>query len=51
MTELGANSIDRVEVTLAAMAVLGIDIPPRDLVGLATIDALIDVLHRHAGGH
>ncbi len=50
MTELGANSIDRVEVTLAAMAALGIDIPPRDLVGLATIDALIDVLHRHAGG-
>ncbi len=51
MTELGANSIDRVEVTLAAMALLGVDIPPRDLVGLATIDALIDVLHRHAGGH
>ena len=51
MTELGANSIDRVEVTLAAMAELGIDIPPRDLVGLSTIDALIDVLHRHACGH
>ncbi len=51
MTELGANSIDRVEVTLAAMAELGIDIPPRDLVGLASIDALIDVLHRHVGGH
>jgi NADPH:quinone reductase-like Zn-dependent oxidoreductase/3-oxoacyl-(acyl-carrier-protein) synthase/thioesterase domain-containing protein/acyl carrier protein/SAM-dependent methyltransferase len=49
MTELGATSIDRVEVTLAAMEALGADIPPRDLAGLANIDALIDVLHRHIG--
>jgi acyl transferase domain-containing protein/thioesterase domain-containing protein/SAM-dependent methyltransferase/NAD(P)-dependent dehydrogenase (short-subunit alcohol dehydrogenase family) len=49
MTELGATSIDRVEVTLAAMEALGADIPPRDLAGLTTIDALIDVLHRHIG--
>ena len=47
MTELGANSIDRVEVTLAAMTALGVDVPPRDLTGLTTIDALIDVLHQH----
>jgi thioesterase domain-containing protein/acyl carrier protein len=47
MTDLGATSLDRVEVTLAAMEALGLDIPPRDLVGLANIDALIDVLHRH----
>ena len=50
MTELGATSIDRVEVTLAAMEALGADIPPRDLAGLPNIDALIDVLHRHLAG-
>ncbi|WP_044562063.1 SDR family NAD(P)-dependent oxidoreductase [Azospirillum sp. B4] len=47
MTELGANSIDRVEVILAAMTALGVDVAPRDLAGLPTIDALIDVLHQH----
>jgi NADPH:quinone reductase-like Zn-dependent oxidoreductase/3-oxoacyl-(acyl-carrier-protein) synthase/thioesterase domain-containing protein/acyl carrier protein/SAM-dependent methyltransferase len=46
MSELGANSIDRVEMTLAAMSALGVDVPPRDLMGLTTIGALIDVLHR-----
>jgi acyl carrier protein len=50
MTELGANSIDRVEVTLAAMTALGVEVRPRDLSGLSTIDALIDVLHQQMGG-
>ncbi|AHC73995.1 ptzD [Candidatus Endolissoclinum faulkneri L5] len=47
MTDLGATSLDRVEVTLAAMEELGLDIPPRDLVGLANINALIDILFKH----
>ena len=47
MTELGATSLDRVEIALAAMEELGLDIPPRDLTGLANIDGLIDTLHRH----
>ncbi|AFX99663.1 ptzD [Candidatus Endolissoclinum faulkneri L2] len=47
MTDLGATSLDRVEVTLAAMEELGLDIPPRDLVGLANINALIDILYKH----
>ena len=48
MTELGATSIDRVEVATLAMETLGLKIPNRDLAGVQSIGDLIDVLHRHA---
>jgi acyl transferase domain-containing protein/thioesterase domain-containing protein/acyl carrier protein len=47
MSELGANSMDRVEVATRAMESLGIVAPHSELLGLATIGALIDVLRRH----
>jgi polyketide biosynthesis acyl carrier protein len=49
MTELGATSIDRVEVATLAMETLGLKIPNRELAAVNSIGDLIDVLHRHAG--
>ncbi|ATQ70575.1 hypothetical protein CQW49_21485 (plasmid) [Methylosinus trichosporium OB3b] len=46
MSELGANSMDRVEVATRAMETLHIVVPHAELTGLATIGALIDVLRR-----
>ncbi|WGF87503.1 SDR family NAD(P)-dependent oxidoreductase [Marinivivus vitaminiproducens] len=48
MSELGATSIDRVEVATLAMETLGLAVPNRELAEVGTIDQLIDVLHRHA---
>lgn len=49
MDELGATSMDRVEVATRAMEALGITVPHRELSGVASIGALIAVLRRHAG--
>ncbi len=48
MAELGATSIDRVEVATLAMESLGLRIPNRELASVNSIGDLIDVLHRHA---
>jgi thioesterase domain-containing protein/acyl carrier protein len=48
MAELGATSIDRVEVATLAMESLGLRIPNRELASVSSIGDLIDVLHRHA---
>lgn len=48
MSELGATSIDRVEVATLAMESLGLRIPNRELASVSSIGDLIDVLHRHA---
>ncbi|MGE0415777.1 MAG: alpha/beta fold hydrolase, partial [Acetobacteraceae bacterium] len=47
MTELGATSIDRVEVATLAMETLGITVPHQDLAGVGSIGALIAVLQQH----
>jgi acyl transferase domain-containing protein/thioesterase domain-containing protein len=48
MAELGATSIDRVEVATLAMESLGLKVPNRELASVNSIGDLIDVLHRHA---
>lgn len=45
LVELGATSIDRVDVTLGAMEALGLVIPPSAFAGIGTIGGLVDVLH------
>jgi acyl transferase domain-containing protein/thioesterase domain-containing protein/SAM-dependent methyltransferase len=47
MSELGATSMDRVEVATLAMEALGIVVPNRELAGAGTIGGLIDILCRH----
>lgn len=49
MTELGATSIDRVDVATLAMESLGVRVPNEALAGVASIGDLIDLLRQHAG--
>lgn len=47
MTDLGANSVDRVEVVMYSMEELGLDIPRAELHGAKNIAGLVDILARH----
>ena len=47
LTELGANSVDRVEISMGALEELGLDIPRVELNGVRNIGGLVSVLHRH----
>lgn len=49
LTELGANSVDRVEVVLYAVEDLGLDVPRAELHGARNLADLVAVLRRHAG--
>ena len=48
LTDLGANSVDRVEVVIYSLEDLRLKVPPSELQGLRNIGALVDLLHRHA---
>ena len=48
MKDLGANSLDIVEVVSAAMRELKIKVPRAELAKLTNVDQLIDLLHRTA---
>lgn len=48
MRELGANSLDIVEVVSCAMRDLKVKVPRSDLSKLTTMDGLIDMLHQAA---
>jgi len=48
LTDLGANSVDRVEVVMYSLEDLRLKVPPSELQGLRNIGALVDLLHRHA---
>jgi acyl carrier protein len=48
MKDLGANSLDIVEVVSCSMRELKIKIPRSELNDLKNIDELVDMLHRHA---
>lgn len=48
MKDLGANSLDIVEVVSSAMRELRVRVPRSDLDTLTNIDALIDLLENHA---
>lgn len=47
MVELGANSVDRLEVTTLSMAALGLQIPLMSFANVQNIGGLVDVLHQH----
>ena len=47
MSELGATSIDRVEVATLAMETLGLTIPNQELARVGSIGELVALLHRH----
>jgi polyketide biosynthesis acyl carrier protein len=44
LSELGANSIDRMDVVVGAMADLDLDVPGHRLAGVRDIGSLVDVL-------
>ena len=46
MKDLGANSLDIVEVVSAAMRELKVKVPRSELSKLTNVDQLIDLLHR-----
>jgi acyl carrier protein len=48
MKELGANSLDIVEVVSSSMRELKIKIPRSELARLQNLDGLVDLLHRTA---
>lgn len=47
LVDLGANSIDRVEVVTGAMEELGVKVPRVELFGAKNIGGLVDILHAH----
>jgi acyl carrier protein len=47
LTDLGANSIDRVEIAALAMQDLDLDFPLHELNDVASIDGLVDALVDH----
>lgn len=49
MKELGANSLDIVEVVSSSMRELKIKIPRSELAKLTNLDGLVDLLHKVAG--
>ena len=48
MTELGANSVDRVEVVMYSTEALGLKISPAELHGASNLAGLVEILKRHA---
>ncbi len=47
LTDLGANSVDRVEVVMYSMEDLNLKIPSGELQGLADLRGLVGLLCRH----
>jgi polyketide biosynthesis acyl carrier protein len=50
LKDLGANSIDRVEITTLSMEALGVTIPLVELAKVSNIGELVDALHAKCGG-
>jgi polyketide biosynthesis acyl carrier protein len=48
LTELGANSVDRVEVVIYSLEELNLKVPISEFRGIANLRGLVDLLHRHA---
>ena len=48
LTDLGANSVDRMEVVTLSMEDLNVKIPLLSFAGIANIEGLVDVLLIHA---
>ena len=48
LTDLGANSVDRVEVVMYSMEELNLEVPRAELKGITNLRGLVDLLHHHA---
>ena len=48
LSDLGANSVDRVEVVIYSLEQLGLKVPTSELHGIRNLRAFVDLLHRHA---
>lgn len=48
MKDLGANSLDIVEVVSSTMREIRVKVPRKELNGLTNIDGLVDMLHERA---
>jgi polyketide biosynthesis acyl carrier protein len=48
LTDLGANSIDRVEIVMYSLQDLKLKIPAPELHGLKNLRAVVDLFYRHA---
>jgi polyketide biosynthesis acyl carrier protein len=48
LTDLGANSIDRVEIVMYSLQELGLKIPAPELHGLKNLRAVVDLFYRYA---
>ena len=47
LSDLGANSVDRVEVVLYSLEDLNLKVPTARLHGLKNLAELVDLLHQH----
>jgi polyketide biosynthesis acyl carrier protein len=47
LSELGANSVDRVEVVMCSMEDLNLSLPRVELHGVQNLRGLVDLFHRH----
>ncbi|MGZ9709233.1 phosphopantetheine-binding protein [Glaciimonas sp. GNP009] len=47
LTDLGANSVDRMEVVIMSMEDLGVKIPLLSFAGVGNIEGLVEVLFNH----
>ncbi|MCG8915253.1 acyl carrier protein [Actinokineospora sp. PR83] len=50
LVDLGANSVDRAEITMLAMEALSIEVERTRLAGVKDIGGLVDTLHANARG-
>lgn len=50
LAELGANSVDRVEVVMYSMEDLRLKIPRSELQGIQNLQGLVEVFDRHGPG-
>jgi polyketide biosynthesis acyl carrier protein len=48
LSDLGANSIDRVEIVIYSLQDLGLKIPTSEMHGLKNVQGLVDLFHRYA---
>jgi polyketide biosynthesis acyl carrier protein len=49
MADLGASSLDRMDVVVASQAELGIAVPASQFAAISDIGGLVDVLYAHCG--
>jgi len=47
LKELGANSIDRLDISQSSMEALGLNIPRMEFSGIENIQGLIDLFFKH----